>query len=83
MLAAEKGKGIEIMGDKRIKEECPFCHTPKEQIQVRRVSKELSILYCPVCGCSFEGGSIMEVVNKWNRRPPTTVSAEKIKSGAK
>ena len=65
------------MNDKRIKEECPFCHTPKEQIQVRRISKELSILYCPGCGCSFKGGSITEVIDAWNTRPPVAASAEK------
>ena len=61
-------RGICITGDKRIKEECPFCHTPKEQIQIVPVSENLVILHCPKCGCSFESTSKMEAIDMWNRR---------------
>lgn len=56
------------MTDKRIKMECPFCHTGKEHIQIRPVAKGLVYLTCPGCGCTFKGSSKEEVIGKWNCR---------------
>lgn len=57
------------MTDKRIKMDCPFCHTPPEQIQIKVISKGLiTMLNCPKCGCIFQGRTKMDVINKWNCR---------------
>ena len=57
------------MTDKRIKMDCPFCHTPPEQIQVKVISKGvITMLNCPGCGCVFQGKTKQEVINKWNCR---------------
>jgi len=57
------------MTDKRIRMDCPFCHTPKEQIQLNVISKGVYVLlYCPKCGCAFKGKSCQEVIDKWNCR---------------
>lgn len=57
------------MTDKRIRMDCPFCHTDKRQIQVKEISKGLiTILSCPGCGCLFQGKTKQEVINKWNCR---------------
>lgn len=58
------------MTDKRIKMDCPFCHTKPEQIQVKMVSKlsNFVIVECPNCGCSFSGKGKQNLIDKWNRR---------------
>ena len=56
------------MTDKRIRMDCPFCHSKSEQIQVKTVAKGLIRLTCPGCGCTFQGSSRQEVIDKWNCR---------------
>ena len=56
------------MTDKRIKMDCPFCHEPKERIQIKIIAKSLVVLACPKCGCTFTGSSRQEVIDKWNCR---------------
>jgi transcription elongation factor Elf1 len=58
------------MTDKRIKMDCPFCHTPPEQIQICIISKKehYGQIYCPICGCTFSGQGKQNLIDKWNRR---------------
>lgn len=62
------------MTDKRIKEDCPFCGTSKNEIQVivvRFTDKnkgKYTIVSCPKCGCEFHGYGIMNIISKWNTR---------------
>ena len=48
------------MTDKRIKMNCPFCHTKAEQIQIK--------IWNTNCGCAFHGTGIQNLIDKWNRR---------------
>lgn len=56
------------MTDKRIKMECPFCHTPPEKIQIKSVGKYW-LISCPLCGATFpmERNKQM-IIDRWNRR---------------
>ena len=60
------------MTDKRIIMDCPFCHTPNDQIQLNTYGlikkPNYVILKCPNCGCEFHGSSKQELINKWNCR---------------
>ena len=58
------------MNDKRIKMECPFCHTPPEQIQLKIVVKKTAFgyIFCPNCGCTFSGTGKQNLIDKWNCR---------------
>ena len=56
------------MTDKRIKMDCPFCHTPAKEIQII-IYPHYKIIRCPNCGCSFSGNyNKQELINKWNTR---------------
>lgn len=56
------------MTDKRIKMDCPFCHTSAKEIQII-IYPHYKIIRCPNCGCSFFGDyNKQELINKWNRR---------------
>ena len=59
------------MLDKRIKMDCPFCHSPSHSIQIktygRNKENHIVILQCK-CGCTFTGTSKQEVIDKWNCR---------------
>lgn len=56
------------MTDKRIKMDCPFCHTPAGKIQIK-VYGNYKIIKCPNCGCSFSGNyKKQELIDKWNTR---------------
>lgn len=64
-----------MAADKRIKMDCPFCHTPAHQIQlsgqaVKRPggSTFQGVIRCPTCGCSFSGEGKQNLIDKWNRR---------------
>ena len=58
------------MTDKRIKMDCPFCHTKAEQIQIKIWNKQTrdGTIYCPNCGCAFHGTGIQNLIDKWNKR---------------
>lgn len=58
------------MIDKRIKMDCPFCHTPANQIQIHIWSsyQNFGQIYCPKCGCKFEGTGKQNLIDKWNCR---------------
>ena len=59
------------MIDKRIKMECPFCHTPPSEIQIKAVGFPKTVyaeIYCPKCGCKFTGTGTQELIDKWNCR---------------
>lgn len=58
------------MTDKRIKMDCPFCHTPPEQIQIKMIIVKLHFgqIFCPNCGCNFTGEGKQNLIDKWNRR---------------
>lgn len=58
------------MTDKRIKMECPFCHTPAEQIQIKMIAHTTNFgqIFCPKCGCNFTGSGKQNLIDKWNRR---------------
>lgn len=59
------------MTDKRIRMECPFCHTPANEIQIKsygnKPNNKIVYLQCK-CGCTFTGTSKQEVIDKWNCR---------------
>ena len=58
------------MEDKRIKMDCPFCHTPPEKIQIKIIARVTNYgqIFCPNCGCSFYGQGKQNLIDKWNRR---------------
>ena len=58
------------MTDKRIKMDCPFCHTKAEEIQIKIWDKKTKygVIYCPNCGCAFHGEGRQNLIDKWNRR---------------
>lgn len=58
------------MIDKRIKLDCPFCHTKPNQIQIKIFSEKTKygMIYCPNCGCNFTGTGKQNLIDKWNRR---------------
>ena len=59
------------MTDKRIKLDCPFCHTPSNEIQIKSYGSSkpnFVTLNCPNCRCEFHGQSKQEVIDKWNCR---------------
>jgi len=56
------------MTDKRIKMECPFCHTPAKQIQLITICKGYYEIFCPKCNCMFRGNNKQEIINRWNCR---------------
>ena len=58
------------MTDKRIKMECPFCHTSAEQIQVQIYSDltHSGRIYCPTCRVQFSGQGKQNLIDMWNRR---------------
>ena len=56
------------MTDKRIKMECPFCHTSVKDIQIKMIGKTFGTISCPKCGCHFSGKSKIELIDKWNTR---------------
>ena len=57
------------MNDKRVKEPCPFCGNPAENIQIKRYTNGYNKIMCPECYATFEGFyNRQEVIDKWNRR---------------
>jgi transcription elongation factor Elf1 len=58
------------MTDKRIKLDCPFCHTKAEEIQIKIWNQKTKdgTIYCPNCGCAFHGEGRQNLIDKWNRR---------------
>ena len=58
------------MTDKRIKMDCPFCHTKSNIIQIKIISKntQYGIIECPNCGCNFQGTGKQNLIDKWNMR---------------
>lgn len=56
------------MTDKRIRLDCPFCHTKPEFIQLNKYSKIYTEIKCPKCGCKFTCSSKQEAIDKWNTR---------------
>lgn len=61
------------MTDKRIKMDCPFCHTPANEIQVFgwNNSSTYGEIYCPNPKCHVRiSGCIskQELISRWNRR---------------
>lgn len=58
------------MTDKRIKIDCPFCHTKAKDIQIVLISQKCKLydLHCPKCGCSFFGEGKQNLIDKWNTR---------------
>lgn len=58
------------MTDKRIKMDCPFCHTPPDKIQITFMGNSTSYgqIKCPECGCTFSGSGKQNLIDKWNRR---------------
>lgn len=63
-------RGRADVTDKRIKEDCPFCHTPAERIQIIIYEKRNNhgYIYCPNCGCQFSGEGKQNLIDMWNRR---------------
>ena len=57
------------MIDKRIRMECPFCHTKAEEIQLVAIGNYVEVR-CPNnrCAVRFTGTSKQEVIDRWNRR---------------
>ncbi len=61
--------GFTTMTDKRIKEPCPFCGCPQEEIQIISLQKGENKIKCPKCKASFEGTySKQDLIDKWNGR---------------
>ena len=58
------------MTDEKIKMDCPFCHTKAEEIQIKiwNQKTEDGTIYCPNCGCAFNGEGRQNLIDKWNRR---------------
>ena len=58
------------MTDKRIKMDCPFCHTEPEKIQVKMMKGQSGYgeIRCPNCGAGFTGTGKQNLIDKWNRR---------------
>lgn len=58
------------MTDKRIKMDCPFCHTPAEEIQIKMYpgKSRYGVIECPTCGCNFSGVGKQYLIDKWNTR---------------
>lgn len=62
------------MTDKRIRMDCPFCHTPPERIEVMLIGSQKSrhriwFVSCPECGVQTRHSeSRQEAINAWNRR---------------
>ena len=56
------------MTDKRIRLDCPFCHTKPESIQLIKYSQLYTEIKCPKCGCKFTCQSKQEAIDKWNTR---------------
>ena len=57
------------MTDKRIKEDCPFCGHPADDIQIKTFKEGCTRIYCPSCWATFEGlESKAKIINRWNAR---------------
>ena len=57
------------MTDKRIKEMCPICGTPANEIQITTISKGLNKIECPKCHLTFNWYcGKQELIDKWNCR---------------
>lgn len=57
------------MTDKRIKEGCPICGTPANEIQITTISKGLNKIECPKCHLTFNWYcGKQELIDKWNCR---------------
>ena len=65
-----KNKEVFLMTDKRIKMDCPFCHTPAEEIQIKMFpgKSHYGVIECPTCGCNFSGIGKQDLIDKWNTR---------------
>ena len=58
-----------FMTDKRIKEGCPMCGTPANEIQIITFTKGLNKIECPKCNLTFNFvGGKQELIDKWNCR---------------
>ena len=58
-----------MANDKRIKMECPFCHTKAEEIQLI-ANYGYAEIRCPNnrCAVKITGTSKQDVIDRWNRR---------------
>lgn len=57
------------MTDKRIKEPCPFCGNPAENIQIITYRDGANRIECPKCNVTFAGFySKQKLIDKWNER---------------
>jgi endogenous inhibitor of DNA gyrase (YacG/DUF329 family) len=57
------------MTDKRIKEPCPICGTPANQIQIATIAKGLNKIKCPNCQLTFDHVcGKQELIDRWNCR---------------
>ena len=57
------------MTDKRIKENCPFCGHPANDIQLKVFREGLTKIYCPSCKATFEGiEGKQKMIDRWNTR---------------
>ena len=57
------------MTDKRIKEICPMCGTPANEIQITTFTKGVNKIECPKCHLTFNFyGSKQDLIDKWNCR---------------
>ena len=63
-------RGANAMTDKRIKQDCPFCHEAADKIQVSVTKGKVAYghIFCPHCGCMFVGKSKQELIDRWNMR---------------
>lgn len=57
------------MTDKRIRMECPFCHTKAEEIQLI-TNYGYAEIRCPnnKCAVKITSTSKQDVIDRWNRR---------------
>lgn len=57
------------MTDKRIKEGCPICGTPANEIQITTITKGLNKIECPNCRLTFDYHcGKQELIDRWNCR---------------
>lgn len=57
------------MTDKRIKEPCPMCKTPANEIQIITITKAMNKIRCPKCGLTFDWlGGKQRLIDAWNYR---------------
>lgn len=61
------------MNDKRIRLDCPFCHTPADKIQIVPLTGKgnasgIYKIHCPGCGCMFTGAGKQDLIDRWNCR---------------